>query len=107
MQYSAESAYRLKAFKRSTFAIATVVFVEVILGITVGSLAIVSDGVHALLDMTTMIVLYMVTKASLKPPDEEHMYGHEKFESIGGLVGGIALTGAALLIMYEAVLKLF
>jgi cation diffusion facilitator family transporter len=105
MPSTAESGYKLRALKLSVFAISTVVFVEVILGVIVGSLAIVSDGVHAMLDAMTTLVLLIATRASLRPPDEEHTYGHEKFESIGGLVGGIALTGIALLIMYEAVLR--
>jgi cation diffusion facilitator family transporter len=105
MQTSAENSYKLRSLKRSTLAISTVVFVEIILGLTVGSLAIVSDGVHATLDAVTTFALFIATRASLKPPDEEHMYGHEKFESIGGLVGGIALTGLALIVMYEAIMK--
>jgi cation diffusion facilitator family transporter len=43
---------------------------------------------------------------AIKPADEEHMYGHEKFESIGGLIGGISLIGIAVLIVYEAILKI-
>jgi cation diffusion facilitator family transporter len=99
-------AYKLSVLKVSAIAIATVVIVEVSLGLTVGSLAIVSDGLHALLDTITSIVLFATTRISLKPPDEEHMYGHEKFEAIGGLIGGIALIGVALLIMYEGILRL-
>ncbi|HXX87618.1 MAG TPA: cation diffusion facilitator family transporter [Candidatus Acidoferrum sp.] len=106
MQDSAGGSIKLVALKLSAFAIVTVVFVEIILGVAAGSLAIVSDGVHATLDAVTMFVLFFATRASLKPPDEEHMYGHEKFESIGGLVGGLALTGSAVVIMYEAILKL-
>lgn len=106
MQDLAENEYKLRTLKRSTIAIATVVLVEVILGLIVNSLAIVSDGLHALLDALTTFALLIATQASLKPPDEEHMYGHEKFESIGGLIGGIALISVALLIMYEAILKI-
>jgi cation diffusion facilitator family transporter len=106
MQGLAENEYKLRTLKRSTIAIASVVLVEVILGLVVNSLAIVSDGLHALLDALTTFALLIATQASLKPPDEEHMYGHEKFESIGGLIGGIALIGVALLIMYEAILKI-
>jgi len=101
-----ESNYKLVVLKRSTIAISSVVFAEVILGLAVGSLAIVSDGLHATFDAVTSLVLFIVTRASLKPPDEEHMYGHEKFESIGGLIGGIALITIAVLIMYEAALKI-
>jgi cation diffusion facilitator family transporter len=106
LQKLPESVYKLKVLKRSTIAISTVVLVEVILGLAVGSLAIVSDGLHATLDAVTTLALFIATRASLKPPDEEHMYGHEKFESLGGLVGGIALIGIALVIMYEAVSKI-
>lgn len=101
-----ESGYRLKTLKLSTIAISSVVLVEVSLGLTVGSLAIVSDGLHALLDALTTFMLFLVTRVSLKPPDEEHMYGHEKFEPIGGLIGGIALIGIALTILYEAILRI-
>jgi len=106
MQDPLEKDYRLTVLKRSTIAISSVVLVEVILGVVVGSLAIVSDGLHASLDALTTLVLFIVTRASLKPPDEEHMYGHEKFEAIGGLMGGIALIGIALLIIYEAIMKI-
>jgi cation diffusion facilitator family transporter len=106
MQGSPEGNYKLRSLKLSTIAIASVVLVELILGVIVGSLAIVSDGLHATLDVVTTLVLFLATRASLRPPDEEHMYGHEKFESIGGLIGGIALIGVALVIMYEAVFRI-
>jgi cation diffusion facilitator family transporter len=101
-----QSEYKLRALERSAVAIASVVVVEIFLGLAVSSLAILSDGLHALLDTLTTATLLFATRASLKPPDEEHMYGHEKFESVGGLVGGVALVAVALVIIYEAVLKI-
>jgi cation diffusion facilitator family transporter len=106
MQSSTESSYKLRSLTRSTIAISTVVLVELVLGSIVGSLAIVSDGLHATLDAVTTFLLLITTRASLKPPDAEHMYGHEKLEAIGGLTGGIALVVIALLIMYEAIEKI-
>ncbi len=106
MHNAKKNSYKLKTLEISTIAITSVVLVEVILGLAVGSLAILSDGVHASLDALTTFVLLITTRASLKPPDEEHMYGHEKFESVGGLIGGIALIGIGLLITYGAVLRL-
>lgn len=101
-----ESEYRLKALKRSAIAISSVVLVELIIGLLVNSLAIISDGLHATLDALTTMLLFFVIRISVRPPDEEHMYGHEKFEAIGGLTGGIALIGIAVLIIYEAILKI-
>lgn len=101
-----ENEYKLRSLKRSGIAIVSVIFVEIILGLAVNSLAIVSDGLHATLDALTTFILFWATRASLKPPDEDHMYGHQKFEAIGGLAGGISLIAGALVIMYEAVLKI-
>ncbi len=96
---------KLRTLKLSTVAIGSVVAVELLLGGLVGSLAIMSDGLHALLDTITTFVLFVATREAMKPPDEEHMYGHERFESIGGMAGGIALIGTSLLIMYEAIVR--
>src|SRR4030042_221221 len=106
MPDSSKGAYKLRALKFSAIAIASVVIVEVVLGLVVNSLAILSDGLHAALDALTSVMLFVATKAALKPPDEEHTYGHEKFEPIGGLTAGIVLIGLGILVVYEAVSKL-
>ncbi|MEM3705809.1 MAG: cation-efflux pump [Candidatus Bathyarchaeia archaeon] len=93
----------MRVLKLSTIAISSVVLVEIVLGLIVSSLAILSDGFHALLDALATFGLFFATREALKPPDAEHTYGHEKFESLGGLAGGMVLVGIALWIMYEAV----
>jgi cation diffusion facilitator family transporter len=52
------------------------------------------------------VMLFYAAKAAIKPPDEEHTYGHEKFEAIGGLIAGMILVVLALLIFYEAAVRL-
>jgi cation diffusion facilitator family transporter len=106
MQNTAEGAHKLRALKLSAIAITSVVIIELIVGLVVNSLAVLSDGLHAMLDALSTVMLFVATRASLKPPDEEHTYGHEKFEAIGGLIGGIVLIGVALLIFYEAAIRL-
>jgi cation diffusion facilitator family transporter len=106
MSARSEGSSKLRVLKFSAVAIASVVLVEVVLGLIVDSLAILSDGLHALLDVFSTVMLFVATRTSLKPPDEEHMYGHEKFEAIGGLIGGIILVGVAILIFYEAAVRL-
>jgi cation diffusion facilitator family transporter len=106
MQSSSDGPTKLRALKISAVAIFSVVIVEVTLGAAVNSLAIISDGLHALLDAVSSVMLFFAVRASLKPPDEEHTYGHEKFETIGGLIGGIVLIAVAILIFYEAAMRL-
>lgn len=95
-----------RSLRISAIAISSVVFVEVVLGLAVGSLAILSDGVHALLDAILTLILLVTSKAALKPPDEEHMYGHEKIEPIGGLISGVVLLGMTVFLITRAVQRL-
>jgi cation diffusion facilitator family transporter len=106
MQSLLEGKTKLKALKISAIAIFSVVIIEVTVGLLVHSLAIMSDGLHALLDAVSSVMLFFAVRAALKPPDEEHTYGHEKFETIGGLIGGIVLIAVAFLIFYEAAIRL-
>ncbi|MGA2680728.1 MAG: cation diffusion facilitator family transporter [Candidatus Bathyarchaeia archaeon] len=106
MQESVDGKYKLRALRIAAAAIFSVVVVEVSIGFFVNSLAILSDGLHALLDAVSTIMLFVAVRASIKPPDEEHTYGHEKFETIGGLIGGVTLVAVALLIFYEAAIRL-
>ena len=106
MQGATENKYKLTALKWSAVAIFSVVIVEVVIGLLVNSLAVLSDGLHATLDVLSSVMLFFVARAALKPPDEEHTYGHEKFEAIGGLIAGMILIGLAILIFYEAAIRL-
>ena len=106
MQLNLEGSTKLKALKISAVAIFSVVIVEVTVGLLVNSLAIMSDGLHALLDAVSSVMLFFAVRAAMKPADEEHTYGHEKFETIGGLIGGIVLIAVAFLIFYEAAMRL-
>jgi len=90
----------------SLIAISSVILVEGSIGLLVGSLALLSDAVHAALDAVTTLILLLTTRWSLKPPDEEHMYGHAKIESLGGLVGGVILVVLVVVLVAEAGIRL-
>lgn len=106
MSETLQNIGKLRALKLSALAIFSVVVVEVFVGLAVNSLAVLSDGLHALLDVVSSAMLFFTARAALKPADEDHTYGHEKFEAIGGLVAGVILVGVALLIFYESAVRL-
>lgn len=54
-------------------------------GITGNSLALLADAVHSLSDTLSGIVTWITVKISNKPQDEDHQYGHGKFDSLGAL----------------------
>jgi len=101
-----KGATKVRALKLSLIAIASVVVFEGTVGIITNSLAILGDAAHALFDTITTLILLVTTRLALKPPDEEHLYGHGKIEPIGGLIGGIALIGLAGFLFYEAAMRI-
>src|SRR5207248_2661138 len=75
-------------------------------GLLTGSLGILSEAIHSLLDLGATVITYFAVTWGDEPPDEEHQYGHAKFESVGALVetGLLFLTTAW--IVYEALRRL-
>ncbi|MEM1586341.1 MAG: cation diffusion facilitator family transporter [Candidatus Bathyarchaeia archaeon] len=97
---------KIGAIRYSMLVILSVFLVEVSLGLVTGSLAILSDGFHALFDFISTLIIFVSIWASTRPPDENHMYGHEKFEYLGGMIGGIMLIVLAAIIAFEASSKI-
>ncbi|MBS7612346.1 cation-efflux pump [Candidatus Bathyarchaeota archaeon] len=80
---------------------------KLIVGILTGSLGIISEGLHSLLDLCAASVTLYAVRTSAKPPDEEHRYGHGKVESLAGFVETILLLVTCGWIVYEALRRLF
>lgn len=68
---------------------------KLILGTVVGSLAMVADGFHSLIDGASNIVGLVGISLAARPPDEDHPYGHWKFETVAALIIGGLLTMTA------------
>ena len=97
---------RTKVLQISLLAIFSAFLVELIFGLISNSLALVTDSIHALLDSVVTIVLLLAARMAIKPPDAEHTYGHGKIESLGGLLGGIAIFLIACFFVYESLTRL-
>jgi len=57
-------------------------------------------------DFISSVLMFFAVRESGKPPDEEHMYGHEKFESAAAIVEALLLLIGCLWIVYLAVERL-
>jgi cation diffusion facilitator family transporter len=97
---------RTKVLKISLLAIFSAFLVELIFGLYSNSLGLITDSIHALLDSFVTLILLLAARLAMKPPDEEHTYGHGKIESLGGLIGGIAIFLIAIFFIYESVHRL-
>src|SRR4051794_6328920 len=74
----------------SIFASGGMAVAKLVVGIAIGSLALISEALHSSVDLVATIITWAVVRVSDKPADAEHHYGHGKLESISAL-GVIAL----------------
>lgn len=74
----------------SIFASAGMAAAKFAVGIAIGSLALISEALHSSVDVVATVVTWMVVRVSDRPADDEHHYGHGKFESLSAL-GVIAM----------------
>jgi len=84
-------------------------------GLATGSLALISDAAHSLLDVAATTMTWLAIRAASKPADEDHHYGHGKVESIAALVetaflfllsGAVALEGIRRLLEEQSAIKI-
>lgn len=70
---------------------------KIVVGVLTGRLTIVADGLHSLFDGASNCLGIMAIFVAAKPPDEDHPYGHRKFENIAAM----AIGGGIVLICWE------
>lgn len=59
-----------------------VALAKLVLGYATGAVSVISDGFHSLTDSASNIIGMVGLRASRKPPDEDHPYGHRKYETL-------------------------
>jgi cation diffusion facilitator family transporter len=77
-----------------------------VVGVLTGSLAILSEAGHSLIDLGATVMTYAAVRISGKPADEEHHYGHGKVESISALAETALLFLLSGVVIWEAVKRL-
>ncbi|RLI02249.1 cation-efflux pump [Candidatus Bathyarchaeota archaeon] len=67
-----------------------------------GSVALLSDALESIVNILASVMMFASVLISEKPPDEDHMYGHQKIENISCLIEGFLVIAAGLLIAWAA-----
>ena len=80
---------------------------KIIVGVTTGSLGILSEAAHSALDLVAALLTYMSVGVSDKPADADHQYGHGKVENFSAFVETALLLLTCVWVIYEAVVRLF
>ena len=90
----------------SIVASAALTIAKGVVGIATGSLAILSEAGHSLIDLGATVMTYAAVRMSGKPADEEHQYGHGKVESVSALGETALLFLLSGVVIWEAVKRL-
>jgi cation diffusion facilitator family transporter len=69
----------------SIFASFGMAVAKFVVGVAIGSLALISEALHSSVDVVATVVTWMVVRFSDRPADDEHHYGHGKLESVSAL----------------------
>ncbi len=90
----------------SIVASAALTVAKGLVGFATGSLAILSEAGHSLIDLGATVMTYVAVRISGKPADEEHHYGHGKVESVSALAETALLFLLSGVVIWEAVKRL-
>ncbi len=86
----------------SIAASAAITLGKLVAGVLSGSLALLSEAAHALVDTGATTLTYFAVRTANKPADEEHHYGHGKFESLAALAETVILFVLATVVVIHA-----
>lgn len=109
MQYTDEQRVR-EASKITVIGMAGNILLtglKIVAGIVGRSSAMVADGFHSLSDLVTDVVLLFGVHMGSKPADEDHPYGHGRFETFATLIIAFVLLLTALGIFYEGASSIY
>jgi cation diffusion facilitator family transporter len=107
--YSPES---MRAEKRavagnSVLAAFAITGLKIVVGVSTGSLGILSEAAHSALDLIAALITFFSVRVSDKPADADHQYGHGKIENFSAFLETGLLLLTCIWIVYEAGKRLF
>ena len=104
------AAERSSAASRSTWVSVAVNVVlstaQIVVGVLSKSQGLIADGIHSLSDLVADFVVLLANRASQKDADEDHPYGHQRFETAASLALGVILLTVGVGMLWSAAVKL-
>ena len=79
---------------------------KAIVGLATGSLGILSEALHSLLDLGAALMTFFSVRIASRPADRKHHFGHGKVENVSALFEALLLLITCIWILYEAAQRL-
>jgi cation diffusion facilitator family transporter len=96
---------KVKTARLSIFSNIFLILIKILAGILSGSVSIISEAIHSTIDLVAAVIAFFSVRVSDKPPDDDHPYGHGKYENVSGVIEALLILVAAFWIIYEAIKK--
>jgi len=97
---------KTSAAKLSVTSNSLLVVAKIAAGIITGSVSILAEAIHSLLDLAAAVIAFLSVRISDKPADAGHPFGHGKVENVSGIIEAILIIIAGIWIIYEAVQRI-
>jgi len=107
MEFNQRQSEKRAVALNSVFAAVVITGLKVVVGITTGSLGILSEAAHSGLDLVAAAITYFSVRVSDMPADANHQYGHGKVENFSAFIETGLLLATCIWIVYEATKRLF
>jgi cation diffusion facilitator family transporter len=106
MTASSQTLLKSRAATASVVSNTLLVAGKVVVGLAIGSVSVLSEAIHSGIDLVAALIAWWAVRLSAVPADDEHPFGHGKFENLSGVIEALLILVAALWISVEAVEKL-
>ncbi|MCE5296549.1 MAG: cation diffusion facilitator family transporter [Euryarchaeota archaeon] len=90
----------------SIYSNSFLVVIKLIAGVLMGSISVISEGLHSMIDLLAAVIANYSIRKSAIPADKDHPYGHGKYENYAGVIEAVLILFAAIIIVYEASMRL-
>jgi len=98
---------KMRVARNSVLVAVVITLFKFVVGFLSGSLGILSEALHSLLDLVASVVTLLSVRVSDKPADADHQYGHGKIENFSAFIETGLLLATCGWIIWEAVHRLF
>jgi len=97
---------KIAAASLSIFTALALVILKLLTGLFTGSLAVLTSAIDSLLDILMSGINLMAIRHAEQPADEDHPYGHGKFETLATIFQAFVIAASGVWIIYEAVQRM-
>ncbi|MGB9802700.1 cation diffusion facilitator family transporter [Desulfofundulus sp.] len=97
---------KIKVARFSVISNALLTGGKLAVGLAMNSVGVISEAMHSGLDLMAALIAYASVRQSACPADEEHAYGHGKFENVSAIIEALLIIAAGVMIVWQSVPKL-